>query len=539
MKNIQFILATTLIAILCGCSGGGSDSSPTPPPDGGGGSGEQAVITGKVTFDKVNHNAATSGLNYNDITQTPIRGATVQLINGSTVVDNTVSDVSGNYSLTGETGVSYKVRVRAELKHSGTQSWDVDVVDNTSSDALYVLDSSSFDANSTSITRNLNAASGWGGSSYTSTRAAAPFNILDRVYITINKLREVDPNLTLSALTINWSPNNIPQPGDIDTGQIGTSFYSAGQIFLLGAADVDTDEYDGHVIIHEWGHYFEDNNARSDSIGGNHGGGDRLDMRVAFGEGFGNAWSGIITDDPIYRDSYGSDQSNGFFIDIENNSVNNPGWFSEGSVQSILYDIYDSANDDLAALGLQPIYDILTGKQRNSEAFTSIFSFMTYIKEDNPGDAVALNDLLVGHNIQPDVDIWGSNEIDDENQPEVLPVYNTLNPNDSKRLCTITTFGGGGTTDNGNKLGNRKFLRLNVPANGNYTVRLKPSDAHDLDVFLFQKGELIALTRAAGTGTDEVTTNLNAGVYVADVQSYDSAGQHHAAACFDVDFIQN
>jgi hypothetical protein len=31
-----------------------------------------------------------------------------------------------------------------------------------------------------------------------------------------------------------------------------------------------TDEYDDHVIIHEWGYCFEDKFSRSDSIGGNH-----------------------------------------------------------------------------------------------------------------------------------------------------------------------------------------------------------------------------------------------------------------------------
>ena len=59
----------------------------------------------------------------------------------------------------------------------------------------------------------------------------------------------------------------------------------------------DSDEYDRHIIIHEWGHYFEDKLSRADSIGGPHGLSDRLDFRVAFGEGWGNAISAIITDD--------------------------------------------------------------------------------------------------------------------------------------------------------------------------------------------------------------------------------------------------
>lgn len=493
------------------------------------------TVSGKLTFDQVPHNTTTSGLNYAAITQAPIRGATVQLLQGSNIVDTTVSNASGDYSFDAENNTSYTVRVRAELLQNSTQSWNVRVIDNTSSNALYALDSASFDTgDNATLTMDLNAASGWGGSSYTSTRAAAPFNILDRIYIIIDKLKAVDADLTLTELNINWSPNNVPQSGDRSQGQIGTSFYSRGQIFLLGAANTDSDEYDGHVIIHEWGHYFEDNNARSDSVGGPHGGGDRLDMRVAFGEGFANAWSGIITDDSFYRDSFGSSQANGFSKNVENNSVSNPGWFNEGSVQSILYDVYDNANDDSAALGLQPIYDTLTGKQRNGEAFTSIFSFITYLKEDNIADSASINSLLSGQNIQTNTDIWGSTETDDEGQAAVLPVYTVFNPGDSKQLCTITVFG-----NDGNKLGNRKFLRLNVPGNGNYTVRLTPSGAHDLDIFVFQNGEFVAITQAGGTGVDEVTADLNTGTYVADVQSYNAAGQDHVAACFDVDFIPN
>ncbi len=535
--NIKKMLTMAVLAgMVYGCGGGGGsdDSSPTPPPGGGGGSGEAATISGKLTFDQVPHNQSTNGLNHSATVEAPIRGVTVQLLDGSTVVDTDVSDASGNYSFDAETGTSYRIRIRAELKQSGTQSWDIEVVDNTSSNAQYVLDTSTFTVSSSSETRDINADSGWGGSSYTSTRAAAPFNILDRVYVIIQKLQNVDSNLTLDPLVINWSVNNIPESGNLATGRIGTSFYTQDQIYLLGAANTDSDEYDGHVIIHEWGHYFEDNNARSDSIGGPHGGGDRLDMRVAFGEGFGNAWSGIITDDPFYRDSFGTNQSQGFSINVENNNVSNPGWFSEGSVQSILYDVYDGADDDLANLGLQPIYDVLTGQQRNTEAFTSIFSFMTYLKAENTSDVAALNDLLNGQNIDVNVDIWGSNETDNEGQPSVIPVYNELSPGDTQEVCTITTFG-----NDRNKLGNRKFLRLNIQSAGNYTLRLTPSGSNDLDGYIYNQGQLVAFTEALGTSTVDITENFAAGTHVADVLAYNSSGSAIVGTCFDVSLIQN
>ena len=124
----------------------------------------------------------------------------------------------------------------------------------------------------------------------------------------------------------------------------------------MGDAGNDTDEYDAHVVSHEFGHYFEDQFSRSDSIGGSHSLNARLDMRVAFGEGWGNALSGVVSG-RVYRDTFGSAQSNSFGFDLESNSFTRPGWFSEGSVQSILYDIMDSANDgaDTVSAGIGPV----------------------------------------------------------------------------------------------------------------------------------------------------------------------------------------
>ena len=53
---------------------------------------------------------------------------------------------------------------------------------------------------------------------------------------------------------------------------LDVSFYSVRpsitSLFLM-AMDRnagDADEFDDHIIVHEWGHYFEDNFSRSDSV---------------------------------------------------------------------------------------------------------------------------------------------------------------------------------------------------------------------------------------------------------------------------------
>jgi len=96
----------------------------------------------------------------------------------------------------------------------------------------------------------------------------------------------VDPTIEFPALELRWSVENKTQLGNRALGQIGTSAYfpeeDGGVIYLLGEEGRDTDEYDQHVILHEWGHYFEHQLSRSDSIGGLHSLNDRLDARVRY-----------------------------------------------------------------------------------------------------------------------------------------------------------------------------------------------------------------------------------------------------------------
>ena len=230
----------------------------------------------------------------------------------------------------------------------------------------------------------------------------------------------VDPGANFQPLLLNWSVNNVPSSNfNGPAGQILTSHFNGTEIYILGAEDNDTDEYDDHVIIHEWGHYFEEYFSRADSIGGPHGSGDILDMRVAFGEGWGNAWSGIASGDSVYRDSYGINQASGFSFDVGSNACTNPGWYSECSVQAILYDLSVATFADFT-----PLYNVLTNEQKNTPAMTSIFSFITELKLNHVPEASAIDTLVGGQNIDPITDIYGDSEL--TNNPgatDQLPVY--------------------------------------------------------------------------------------------------------------------
>ena len=185
------------------------------------------------------------GLNFNNVQTRPIRRATVQILQspGNTVLGSMLLPDTGAYSFTVPGQTDVRLRVRAELKQGGAQSWDVEVRDNTQSTSLpldqrplYVLDGSVFNSGGVDSTRNLTATTGWGVSSYTGPRAAAPFSILDSIYTVMSFVAAADPAATFPPLDVYWSINNNTSAGtgdffaDIDTGDIGTSFYLGGSV---------------------------------------------------------------------------------------------------------------------------------------------------------------------------------------------------------------------------------------------------------------------------------------------------------------------
>ncbi len=344
---------------------GGGNSAPPPAPQ------STVTISGKVQYEFVPPNGNCNGLNYAATETRPIRQATVELVDDVTgaVLDTMPSNDIGDYAFTVAANTMVFVRVRAELKRIGTsRSWDVEVRDNTSNTGspleqrpLYVLDGAAFDSGTLAVTRNLTATTGWGGAGYSGVRAAAPFSILDTIYSVMKVVLTADAQADFPALDAYWSVNNTsaaPAGLDVDAGQIGTTFYSANALFLLGMENDDTEEFDDHIVVHEWGHYFEDNFSRSDSVGGPHTLGQSLDARLAFSEGWASALSGIGLGDPIYCDSNGFRQAGGFGFDIENDGFGFDGWFNEVSIINLIYDLWDTDNDGLdnGSLGFGPIY---------------------------------------------------------------------------------------------------------------------------------------------------------------------------------------
>jgi len=513
------------------------------------------TITGAIKYENVPHTAS-NGLSYANSSLDPVRGADVELLDSTTlattpvVLASTTTNHLGEYSFNNiPSGQSAIVRVKStyvKAPATGEASWDMQVIDNTNSNAIYALDSSVFVVAPSLYTKNLTALSGWdsGANDYTTPRAAAPFHLLDRAYDMVIKIVTADADVIMPPVKLNWSIKNAPAGGDKTKGLIGTSHYTNGNLYILGLKDSDTDEYDGHVILHELGHYFEDKLSRADSIGGSHTGGDRLDMRVAFGEGFGNAWSGIISDDSFYRDSTGNNQNVGFHLDVENNAIANSGWYSEGSIQSILYDIYDSSNEvgDSVSLGFAPIYNVLIGAQKITPALTSIFSFGTEIKSENALASSDINTLLDAQNIVgSSMDIYGSTETNNAgNATHVTPIYTVISANGiaSSELCSINAFG------SRNKLSVFRFFKFTASITANYTFTASTlgasSPAVDPDIRVYKDGSTTGSLLSGAANIETGSMNLPAGNYIVEVSDWEivSSDSNNKTGCFKLTITQ-
>lgn len=488
------------------------------------------TITGKVTYGRVPFGAGTSGLNYGGAVQEPSRGITVQAVNAATsaVLATGTTDANGDFSLTVPASTNMFVRALSQMVRESPQPvprWRFEVRDLPEATevpqplpALYdfpgpAFDSSSPGAKNVAIPVGINAAG-----TATGTRASAPFAILDTIYRAYNTILTVAPTADFAPLIIDWGPNNTAGRTFFTVAPVQGSTARQAKIVLSADLNSDTDEFDVHVIAHEFGHYIEEYFSRADSIGGPHGSGDQLDLRVAFGEGYGYAFAGFVLGDPVARDSFvssGQQRSSNFNIET-NSGFANPGWYNESSNWAILWDLYDTTNEtgDALSLGLAPIWQVLTGEQRNTDAVTSMFSFISALKIQRPNDITAINNIVSTQSIvAATINAFGTTETNAGNPPggtDVLPIFTSISANGVP--VTVRSVGTYGTF---NKLSVHRFLRLDVSSQRSVVITVSAPVGRDADIYIYRRGTVIAL---AQTEADErIETTLSPGIYVLDV----------------------
>lgn len=475
------------------------------------------LVEGTATFERIPTSAGQGYLAAN-ATIEPIRQAVVQVVgaDSGTVLAESTTDAVGFFTLSFSGESSVFVRVRAE-----TLVPAIRVEDNTADDLVYAIEGAPFDVAEDTY-HDLHAEAGWSGGRFKGKRLAAPFAILDSALRAGQAAAAVGAETGL--LVINWSPLNTTSLwGEKSDGFIGSSHFEfeTGEIYILGDQFTDADEFDDHVVVHEWGHFLQHSLGRSDGIGGSHGWGDVLDPRVAYSEGLATALSAIVLyPDTVYVDTLGLGEA-GFGYDLEagNAGVSKPGWFSEHSVQSVLYDLVDDSPDephDEIALGMAGLYDVLT-EIADTPALATVFPFAHAAKLSNPTAAGAIDAVLLHHAIAPVADAWGSAQVEDGGWNANLPIYKSVVVGGAVGLKLIS----GG---HWNGLSANRYVRFQ--GNGELLGIHGEGCVADTALWLFHRGELLnpaSLWADVGTNVDSVAGEE----YVAVIQDFSESSNTH------------
>jgi Fungalysin metallopeptidase (M36) len=483
-------------------------------------------ISGTATFESIANNTTNGGLNYAAITKKPMRGITVRAVVGTNVYSTAITSDTGAYSLPVPPNSNVSVQLLAQLrKTTGTATWDVTVKDNTDGDAIWAIGSPTSPSGTADSVRNINAPLGWNAVSNTysaATRLSGPYAILDTIYTGMQLVTTAQPNIQFPVVSVFWSPANNPASGSPTLGDIGGTFFrqatsSAGTvtraIYVMGKENVDTDEFDSGVVAHEYGHYLQSAFSRNHSTGGPHSNGNKLDMTLSYGEGWGYAFASMARNNPQNPDSAGPAQASGFIIPTGTAPTSNKGWFSESSVQYIIYNLSTSQ-------GFAPIWAAFSGPMRSGQdALNTMFSFAAGVRcAGNPAVTAALDNLLTSQSIfaGANANQWGRGETNDGGNANNLPVHKMLNST-AQPVCFNKDPNG---TEN--KLGSNRYFRFTVPVTGVKTITVASNDAdrHDIDFDVYQNGVLIGRAASESTTSEVASGTVAAGELLVRVTDF-------------------
>ena len=294
------------------------------------------TITGTANYEY--RQASASGLQGGTLPTAAVRFAEVRATDSNgTLVQCTETDNSGNFSikLPDDSG-TYTVSVMSRADNSTAR---VSVLDAPDVNNVYSI--------STSVVTDADKSVGTLTAEGRDSVIGGAFNILDQIVKASEYLKTQTagcagingPHINCSA----FDPQSTPSGGTskvqafwkkgfnpnsyFGASGSGLSFYipSLDQLYILGGIDgdvdnSDTDHFDNSVILHEYGHFLEDQYAASDSPGGAHDGNSVLDPRLMWSEGWANFFQAAVLNDPLYQDTSGNaDGSTGnfFFQNLE------------------------------------------------------------------------------------------------------------------------------------------------------------------------------------------------------------------------------
>ena len=468
--------------------------------------GSSRTVPGRAFYEKID--VTDAGLDLGNPVIVPIRNARVEVIDPATnkVLSATETDRGGRFEVIAPAQSKSRVRVLSRLRDSRVQ-----VLDNHNGNGLYAAAS---DLNTQDSSVFILATD--------STRISGAFNILEMLDEACEMVRYADPHLVPPNVTALWSPLNTAT-GSGGKEAIGSTYFDASTntIFLLGDRSTDSDEFDDSVIAHEFGHLVAAAFSRDSSPGGVHILGDVLDPRISWSEGWANFFSGAVRNNPIYRDSYGPNGSNVLQYDLRVDipQGDQPGYWSEFSVHSILWDLFDAQSDDSDSIQqlMQTLFPAF--EDLSQDHFIYLPYFLEHLLDRNPNLTNPVSSIARSRSI----------DFHPETRPSVSNPFPQPINTDQVISGTVDSF----STRRKDLIHSSDFLTFQT-AGGATSIRMditglgpgNSPNANDLDIFLYDRnGQLQALSDRGLNGESElIPIILPAGTYVLEVRSYYDRG---------------
>lgn len=516
-KHLVITAFSLLILSACSSGGGGGGFACPQVIDYAGG----VTVTGNALYEfRIDGN---QGI---DPTPNPIRFAEVQVLNsaGGLVQCGTTSS-TGTFSVkVPKTTANHTVRVYSKINNPLTK---ISVYNNPFDRVIHSITSSSFQP---SADRDI-------GSIVATAATAGPlkggaFNILDKMLAANLYLKSETEGCSTSIsacvpftgnpqLSVFWDKG--VDPGTY-FGITAGSFYIQGysELYLLGGssgdvANSDTDHFDNTIIVHEYGHFIEEQFADSDSPGGEHNGRQTIDPRLAWGEGWANFFKAAALNEPTYRDTFGTNDPDGtptaFQRDLETPDVDIPsqngeGNFREYSISRLLWDAIDSGTDSGTDLIQTPFYELWTlftsptiGMKSTSRRFRNVGLF---------------------HQLQVALGFsdWSTLRTNEKHAPNQDDYINIVTRGGSCPDISITAADNlgwvaeNGTLTNSNLFASNDFYQYSHPGGAfNLLLEYSPTPQADLDLYLFKEDYRLAdTTTYAATPARTRRNNANDGV---------------------------
>lgn len=302
---------------------------------------QPATFEGTVRYEKVL--ATASGLLLDSPVVRPAAGVRVEVVaaDGGEVLASAFADDKGRYAVAVPRAPRGGVRVRA-LASTGNAT------------VVGVHDRQGYAAESPPLAAAPGARVRHDLLADDRSRLSGAFNIAVVLERANAFIRAADPRVDIPRVQVRW-----------DTTYVGGTFFRGREsaAHINGLRTRDSDEFDDHVILHEYAHFLMASLSRESSPGGSHGSGERLDPRLAWSEGWANFFAAAVLGDPRYVDTGTTGRRQGVRVtmDLEENvpGRDRPGVWSEHSVGSLLWDWLDEGlevDDDLS-LGFPALWE--------------------------------------------------------------------------------------------------------------------------------------------------------------------------------------